>query len=114
MSKSKGIQKEKEFEISDEKRKQIYNLASKVNKKTLEEICPVLLDMLLESEKGLLKNELGKVIFHLQKNERLNTLIGLQKLIDGALIVNPEKMFRILENAGNDAAELAKKIKKIL
>jgi vacuolar-type H+-ATPase subunit E/Vma4 len=114
MEKSKNIQKEKEFEITDEKRKQIYNVASKVRKTTLEEICPVLLDVLLESEKGLLKNELGKVIFHLQKNERLNTLIGFQKLIDGCLIVNPEKMFRILENAGSEAQEVAKKIKQIL
>ena len=30
--------------------------------------------------------------YHLQKNERIETVIGLQKLIDGALIVNPEEM----------------------
>jgi hypothetical protein len=54
------------------------------------------------------------VFFHLQKNERINTVIGLQKLIDAALIVNPEGLFKILESADEGAQELAKKIKSIL
>ena len=54
------------------------------------------------------------VIFHLQKNERINTVIGLQKLIDAALIVVPDEMFKILEGADEDAQELAKKIKGVL
>ncbi|MFX1379439.1 MAG: hypothetical protein ACFFA4_10135 [Promethearchaeota archaeon] len=68
----------------------------------------------MESEKGKLKNQLGMVIFHLQKNERINTVIGLQKLLEAALIVNPEEMFRILGSADEGAQELAKKIKSIL
>ena len=54
------------------------------------------------------------MIFHLQKNERIETVIGLQKLIDAALIVNPEEMFKIFEESDEDAQELAKKIKGIL
>jgi hypothetical protein len=68
----------------------------------------------LESEKGKLKNQLGMVIFHLQKNERINTVIGLQKLLDAALRVAPEEMFKILESADEGAQELAKKIKSLL
>ena len=58
--------------------------------------------------------QLGNVIFHLQKNERIETVIGLQKLIDAALIVAPDEMFKILENSDEEAKELAKKIKGIL
>ena len=39
---------------------------------------------------------------------------GLQKLLDAALIVNPEEIFKILESADEGAQELAKKIKSIL
>jgi hypothetical protein len=100
--------------ITDSQRTQIYELARSVSKETLEEVCPALLRVALESEKGKLKNQLGNVIFHLQKNDRIETVIGLQKLIDAALIVNPEELFKILESADEDAKELAKKIKDVL
>ena len=77
-------------------------------------MCPALLNIALESEKGALKNQLGNVIFHLQKNERIETVIGLQKLIAAALIVNPEALYKILEESDEDAQELAKKIKAVL
>ena len=106
--------KEKVVGITDIQRTQIYEFARKVSKETLEEVCPALLRLALNSEKGLLKNQLGNVIFHLQKNERINTIIGLQKLLDAALLVNLEELFKILESADADAQELAKKIKSIL
>ena len=105
---------EKAVGITDEKRSQIYDFARKVSKETLEEVCPALLNLALESERGVLKNQLGNVIFHLQKNERIETIIGLQKLIDAALIVNPEAMYKILEESDEDAQQLAKKIKAVL
>ncbi len=100
--------------ITDEQRAQIYSSVSTMSKDTVDEVCPALLNVLLNSEKGLLKNELGRIIFHLQKNDRLNTIVGLEKLIDGALIVAPDEMFKILESSELDAQELAKKIKQIL
>jgi hypothetical protein len=100
--------------ISDAQRTRIYEFAKRVSKETLEEVCPALLRLALDSERGLLKNQLGNVIFHLQKNERIETVIGLQKLIDAALIVNPEEMFKIFEESDEDAQELAKKIKGVL
>lgn len=100
--------------IADVKRSQIYEFCREVGKETLEEVCPALLNLALESERGMLKNQLGNVIFHLQKNERIETVIGLQKLIDAGLIVNPEEMFKILEESDEDAKDLAKKIKGIL
>ena len=100
--------------VTDDQRAQIYEFARRVNKETLEEVCPALLRLALDSKKGALKNQLGNVIFHLQKNERIETVIGLQKLIDAALIVNPEEMFKILEESDEDAQELAKKIKGVL
>lgn len=114
MDEQKSIQKEKEVLISDQQRKQIYELANNVGIRTIDEICPVLFDCVLDSAQGRLKNELGKMIFHLQKNERLNTRIGLERLIDAALQVNPEKMFRILESAGGESKELADNIRSVL
>jgi len=105
---------EKAVGITDTQRSQIYDFARVVSKETLEEVCPALLNLALESERGALKNQLGNVIFHLQKNERIETVIGLQKLIDAALIVNPEELFKILEESDEDAQELAKKIKGVL
>lgn len=107
------IEEEAEI-ITDSQRTQIYEMARSVSKETLEEVCPALLRLALESEKGKLKNQLGNVIFHLQKNERIETVIGLQKLIDAALIVNSEELFKILESADEDAQNLAKKIKGVL
>ena len=100
--------------INDTQRAQIYEFAKRVSRETLEEVCPALLRIAMDSEKGALKNQLGNVIFHLQKNERIETVIGLQKLIDAALIVNPEEMFKIFEESDKEAQELAKKIKGVL
>ena len=105
---------EKVEQLTDIQRSEIYEYARRVSRETLEEVCPALLRLALDSKKGKLKNQLGIVIFHLQKNERLSTVIGLQKLLDAALIVNPEEMFKILGSADEGAQELAKKIKSIL
>ncbi|MCK4780623.1 MAG: hypothetical protein KAT57_10565 [Candidatus Lokiarchaeota archaeon] len=105
---------EKVEQLSEVQRAEMYEYARRVSRETIEEVCPALLRLALDSEKGKLKNQLGMVIFHLQKNERLSTVIGLQKLLDAALIVNPEEMFKILESADEGAQELAKKIKSIL
>jgi hypothetical protein len=105
---------EKAVVLTDEQRAEIYEYAQRVSKETIDEVCPALLRIALDAERGLLKNQLGMVIFHLQKNERINTLIGLQKLIDAVLIVAPEELFKILESSDADAQKLAKKIKNVL
>jgi len=105
---------EKVEQLTDGQKSEIYEYARRVSRETLEEVCPALLRLALNSEKGKLKNQLGMVIFHLQKNERINTVIGLQKLLDAALIVAPEELFKILESSEADAQELAKNIKSIL
>jgi hypothetical protein len=114
MDDQKSIQKEKEILITDQQRKQIYEFANDVGTRTIDEVCPALFDCVLDSAQGRLKNDLGQVIFHLQKNDRLNTRIGLERLLDAGLRVNPEKMFRILESAGGEAKELADKIRTVL
>ncbi len=105
---------EKVVGLTDDQRVQMYEYAKRMSKETLEEVCPALLRLALNSERGLLKNQLGNVIFHLQKNERINTVIGLQKLLDAGMIVNSEEMFKILESSEADAQELARKIKNLL
>jgi len=50
----------------------------------------------------------------LQKNERINTVIGLQRFLDAALIVNPEELFKILESSEADVQELSRRIKSLL
>lgn len=105
---------EKVVGLTETQRAEIYEFARRVSRETLDEVCPALLRVALDSERGLLKNQLGMVIFHLQKNERINTVIGLQKLIDAVLIVAPEELFKILESSDTNAQELARKIKAIL
>ena len=61
----------------------------------IEEFCPAILNILLTKEKRLLKNELGRVIFQLQKTEQLNTRFALENLVEGALIAAPEELFRL-------------------
>ena len=105
---------EKIAQLSDEQLKDVYYLASHVSMDTIEELCPALLDICLNYAEGALKNDLGMVIFHLQKNDRISTRIGLQKLLHGALKVNAEETFKLLESADSEAKELSKKIKSIL
>jgi hypothetical protein len=104
---------EKVAQLSDEKLKDVYTLASHVSMATIEDLCPDLLDICLNSAQGALKNELGMVIFHLQKNERISTRIGLQKLLHGALKVNAEATFKLLESSDSEAKQLSKKIKAV-
>ncbi|TFF88227.1 MAG: hypothetical protein EU550_01695 [Promethearchaeota archaeon] len=106
--------KQKMESLSDEKLTELYSLANEVSMDTIEELCPALLRICLEDDSGALKNQLGMVIFHLQKNERTNTRIGLEKLLHGALKVNPEEVFKLLESSEPDAKELSKRIKKLL
>ena len=98
--------------LNDEQIEKVYKLASNVDMEVIEEVAPSLLDICLNDEGGVLKNELGRVIFHLQKNERLNTRIGFEKLLDGALRVNAEEVFKILEDA--EAGDFSKEIKALL
>ena len=99
--------------LPDEKVREVYLAASKLSLDTIEELAPALLRICLASE-GKLKNELGRVIFHLQKTERLNTRIGMEKLLHGALKVNAEETFKLLEDSENDAKTLSQEIKSLL
>ena len=113
MEQKSKIEQKVEF-LSDDQRKLVYAHASKVSKDTVEELTEGLLPIVLNSEKGLLKNELGRVIFHLQKTETLNSRIGLEKLLEASLMVAPDETYKLLESADQDAKNLAKKIKEIL
>ena len=110
----KIIEKVKETGITDEQRSMIYTYATKVSKETINEVCPALLRILLNDETRVLKSSLGQVIFHLQKNERTDTLIGLQKMTEAALKIAPEELFKLLGSSEEDAKEFARKIKQIL
>ncbi|MFX1234148.1 MAG: hypothetical protein ACFFBY_06255 [Promethearchaeota archaeon] len=98
--------------LTDAQIEKVYELASNVNLTVIEDVAPDLLEVCLKAQGGILKNELGRVIFHLQKTERLNTRIGFEKLLDGALRVNAKQVFKILTEAG--AEELVKEIKALL
>ena len=99
--------------LPDEKVREVYALASKLSLDSIEELAPSLLRICLASA-GKLKNELGRVIFHLQKTERLNTRIGVEKLLHGALKVNAEDTFKLLEDSDDDAKNLSNEIKNLL
>ena len=98
--------------LTDAQIEKVYELASHVNLTVIEDATPELLEVCLKAQGGILKNELGRVIFHLQKTERLNTRIGFEKLLDGALRVNAKEVFKILSEAG--AEDLVKEIKALL
>ena len=97
--------------LSDEKLTELYSLASNVSMDVIEELCPPLLNICLEAKDNALKDQLGMVIFHLQKNERISTRIGLQKLLHGALRVDAEKVFDLLNGSGKEGEELSENIK---
>jgi len=105
---------EKVLDLSDEQLKSIYLAASRISQDSIEELTPILLRVCLNCETGVLKDELGRVIFHLQKTERLDTRIGLEKLLHGALKVNAKEVFKLLESGAPDARDLSKTIKSIL
>ena len=104
---------EKILNLSDEQIRDVYSLSSKISLDSIEELAPAMLNICLESE-GKLKDELGRVIFHLQKTERLNTRIGFEKLLHGSLKVNAEETFKLLESSEQDAKDLSSELKKIL
>jgi hypothetical protein len=105
---------EKVLNLTDEQINNVYSFASRVTQETIDEMAPILLDICLKAEGGILKNELGRVIFHLQKTERLNTRIGFEKLLHGALRVDAKDTFKILESGTSDAKDLVERIKSVL
>ena len=105
---------EKMLSLSDEKLSSIYSYASRVTQESIDELAPSLLDICLEAESGILKNQLGQVIFHLQKTERLNTRIGFEKLLHGCLRVSIKEVFKVLESGTSDVRALVERIKSIL
>ena len=105
---------EKIINLTDEQINSIYSFASRVTQESIDELVPILLDVCLEAELGVLKNELGRVIFHLQKAERLNTRIGFEKLLHGALKGDLKEAFRVLESGASDAKDLVGSIKSVL
>lgn len=105
---------EKMLSLKDEQITSIYSSASRITQESIDELAPILLDICLEAESGVLKNELGRVIFHLQKTERLNTRIGFEKLLHGALRVDVKEVFKVLESAASDAKDLVERIKFVL
>lgn len=110
----KEITEEKGEHISDIQRTKIYSLITYMSKDAINEMCPELFNIVENVERGVMKNELGRVIFHLLKNERLNTIIGLEKLLDASLTVNYEKTLEVLNDCGKEGKILVKKIKDIL
>ncbi len=105
---------EKVINLTDEQINSIYSFASRVTQESIDELTPILLEICLEAESGVLKNELGRVIFHLQKTERLNTRIGFEKLVHGALRVDVKEIFKVLESAASDVKDLVERIKSVL
>ncbi len=105
---------EKMLSLSDDRLSTIYSYASRVTQESIDELTPILLEICLEAKSGVLKNQLGQVIFHLQKTERLNTRIGFEKLLHGALRVDVKEVFKILESAASDIVILSERIKSIL
>lgn len=100
--------------ISDVQRTKIYTLVSYMSKEVVNEMCPALFNIVENVEHGTMKNELGRVIFHLLKNDRLNTIIGLEKLLDASLTINIEKAFEVLNDCGKEGKILVKQITDIL
>ena len=105
---------EKILNLTDEQINSLYSFASRVTQETIDEMAPILLETCLNAESGVLKNELGRVIFHLQKTERLNTRIGFEKLLYGALKVDVKEVFKVLESGASDAKDLVERIKSVL
>ena len=103
-----------EIILTEVQKIKVFSLVRYISKKTCEQVCPKLLEMLLNSEKGKLKNNLGRSIFHLQRVERLNSTIGLERLVEAGFLVNTPKLLEILDNSEQDAKDLANEIREII
>lgn len=111
---SQKVESKIESVLTEIQKVKIFNLVRYVSKNTCERVCPEILDMLLNSEKGKLKSNLGKSIFHLQRVERLNSTIGLERLIEAGLLVDTVGLLKILESSEQDAKDLASEMREIL
>lgn len=108
-------QKQKvEITLSETEKSKIFSLVRYISKNSCDSVCPKILDLLLNSERGKLKTNLGRSIFHLQAVDRLNSTIGLERLIEAGLLVNTPGLMKILESDKQDAKDLAAEIKEIL
>lgn len=92
----------------------ILSLTKMVSEDAIEKICPALYDMLLEKSNYKLKNMLGRYIFHLQQVDRLNTTIGLQKLLEGGLSILPDETLEVLRDTCEEGQDLAEEIRHVL
>lgn len=101
-------------EITRPQLAKILSLTKMVSEDALETICPKLYEMLLEKSNYRLKNMVGRYIFHLKQVDRLNTTIGLQKLIEGGLAVLPDETLEVLRSCSDEGADLAEEIKLIM
>ncbi len=101
--------------LNDIEMQRIYDFIQLVPKYDLPELCEELYDMIIENANKVLKNHnLGRTIFHLYEIERLNTYIGLEKLVYGGIVVDSEKMIDIFGKHDIETKKVGAELKHIL
>ncbi|MHA1681335.1 MAG: hypothetical protein ACTSUE_10020 [Promethearchaeota archaeon] len=94
------------FEEFSEREKQIlYRTARMCNENILEDICDDLLDVIMGADdvSAIKATALGLSIFRLLNTDSLATYVGLQRLLEAGMMIDPEKILEILENYNETA-----------
>ena len=106
---------EQKIELTKDQMIRIHQETTLIPKYDLGILSEKLYDAIIENANHKLKNHmLGRTIFHLYNLERLNTHVGIEKLVFAAIIVDPEMLYKILEEVDEDTFEIATSIRRIM
>jgi len=92
------VEKSKYKIYSDQEREILYQAARLCDAQRLEDMCEDLLDMIYESENAsiLKSSALGTQIFRLVNSDTLASYVGLQRLLEAGMMIEPEKTIGIM------------------
>ena len=106
---------ENKIELTKDQMIRIHQEVTLIPKYDLGVLSEKLYDSIIENADHKLKNHLlGRTIFHLYNLERLNTYVGIEKLVFAAIIVDPELLYKNLEEIDEDTFEIAASIRRII
>ena len=79
----------------------IEKIARKIPESLWKETSEKLIDIILNSPNAdRLPSDLAKTILYYWQRDQLTTEVGLQRLLEAAIIVDPEKTVEVLDNLG--------------
>lgn len=105
---------EKKVDLNEIDMQEIFDSIQLIPKYFLKQLSEHFYEMITENaNKKLKKHVLGRTIFHLYTIDRLDTYVGMEKLIYAGLIVDADKTLEKLHNH-DETEDLARLLQYIL